>query len=382
MHRPSKLCAPHMASEEEKYKIPDLDEYIRQGEPPVRERGKAWQTAIGLQQVDGLQTSDYLLDTARRHIEGDITIVEAKNLIDTYYKSAGERRQTEDRTEEADKVSARIAEILAEDSFTFSPAQLASIHRRLFDGIYKMAGTFRNYNISKKEWVLGGETVIYASYDTIGATLDYDMGTERNFSYANMNVDESIRHLARFCANLWQIHPFCEGNTRTSAVFLIKYLRTLGLRVVNDVFAENSWYFRNALVRANFNDLQKGVTETTVYLENFLRNMLLGERNALRNRELHVEWKESAAADVPAQSAFQSAKLGDELPPKCKFCTLEELAVLRIIRETPNATQKMIAEAIGKSERKVKTLTILLQEKGIIRRINGKRNGLWEIIDE
>lgn len=371
-----------MASNEERYKFYDLDEYIRQGELDERERGKAWKTAIGLQQVDGLKPSDYLIDTARRHIEGDITISEAKSLIDTYYKSVGERRETEDRTEEADKVSARIAEIMAENSFTFSPAQLANIHRRLFDGIYKMAGTVRNYNISKREWVLGDETVIYASFDTIVQTLDYDINAERNFSYNGVNVEEAIRHLARFCANIWQIHPFCEGNTRTTAVFLIKYLRTLGLRVVNDMFAENSWYFRNALVRANYNDLQKGITETTVYLENFLRNMLLGEQHVLKNRELHIEWKEADSNAITFQSAFQSAKTHETLSPKCKSCTLEELAVLRMIRETPNITQRMIAEAIGKSERKVKSITVILQEKGIIRRINGKRNGMWEIIDE
>ena len=372
-------------NEEQKYTIQGLEEYIRQGEPQQRERGEAWKVAIGLQQVDGLKTSEYLLDTAKRHINGDISIDEAKALIDSYYQSASGRKMAEnDRTEEADKVSARITEILAEQTFSFTPAQLTSIHRRLFDGIYKQAGRIRDYNITKNEWVLGGKTVYYASADTISDTLDYDMRQEREFDYAGMNVDEAIRHLSRFCANLWQIHAFCEGNTRTTAVFMIKYLRTLGFNVVNDVFAENSWYFRNALVRANYSDLTNGITETTVYLERFFRSMLLGEEHDLRNRIMHVDWEktEGSAEFQSANQMVQSAKTSNELPSKCKICTLEEVAVLRVVQKKPDVTQKEIAVEIGKSERTVKTITVNLQEKGMLRRVNGKRNGLWEIIED
>lgn len=366
-------------NDEQKYQ--GLEDYIRQGEPQQRERGEAWKVAIGLQQVDGLQTSEYLLDTARKHIGGDITIEEAKDLIDSYYKSADGRKSAEnDRTEEADKVSARITEILTEKTFSFTPAQLTSIHRRLFDGIYKLAGRIRDYNITKNEWVLGGKTVYYASADTICDTLDYDIGQEREFSYEGLNVDDAIRHLTRFCANLWQVHAFCEGNTRTTAVFMIKYLRTLGFNVVNDVFAENSWYFRNALVRANYSDLTKGITETTVYLERFFRCMLLGEQHDLRNRIMHVDWgKVEGSAVQSAKLKFQSANPTDELSLKCKNCTLEEAAVLRIVQKKPTATQKEIAAEIGKSERTVKSITINLQEKGVLQRVNGKRNGRWEI---
>lgn len=366
-------------NDEQKYQ--GLEDYIRQGEPQQRERGEAWKVAIGLQQVDGLQTSEYLLDTARKHIGGDITIEEAKDLIDSYYKSADGRKSAEnDRTEEADKVSARITEILTEKTFSFTPAQLTSIHRRLFDGIYKLAGHIRDYNITKNEWVLGGKTVYYASADTICDTLDYDIGQEREFSYEGLNVDDAIRHLTRFCANLWQVHAFCEGNTRTTAVFMIKYLRTLGFNVVNDVFAENSWYFRNALVRANYSDLTKGITETTVYLERFFRCMLLGEQHDLRNRIMHVDWgKVEGSAVKSAKLKFQSANLTDGLPLKCKNCTLEEAAVLRIVQKKPTATQKEIAAEIGKSERTVKSITVNLQEKGVLQRVNGKRNGRWEI---
>ncbi|MCR5780337.1 MAG: Fic family protein [Bacteroidaceae bacterium] len=371
-------------SDEQQYNTQGLDEYIRQGEPQQRERSEAWKVAIGLQQVDRLQTSEYLLDTAKRHIEGDISIREAKELIDSYYKSASGRKDIEnDRTEEADKVAARITELIEEKTFSFTPAQLISIHRRLFDGIYKLAGRIRDYNITKDEWVLGGKTVYYASYDTISDTLDYDMGQERQFDYSLLNIDEAIRHLTRFCANLWQIHAFCEGNTRTTAVFMIKYLRSLGFNVVNDVFAENSWYFRNALVRANYSDLTQGITETTIYLERFFRSMLLGEEHDLRNRIMHVDWGKVDAETTPqsAKTEVKSAKIGEELPPKCKNCTLEEVAVLRIVQKNSYATQKEIAAEIGKSERTVKSITIALQDKQILKRVNGKRNGYWEFVE-
>ena len=373
---------------EDKIYIQGLDEYIRQGEPQEQERGRAWQTAIGLQEVDGLKTSPYLLETARRHIEGVITIGEAKQLIDSYYKSQSGRKEIEsERTEEADKVSARITELLQEKTFNFSPAQLTSIHRRLFEGIYKFAGRIRDYNITKQEWVLRGETVYYASADTISETLDYDMGQERNYSYEGKSIDEAISHLTRFCANLWQIHAFGEGNTRSTAVFMIKYLKTLGFKVTNDLFATHSWYFRNALVRANYSNLQEGVTETTIYLERFFRNMLLGETTPLRNREMHLDWKPEADFQS-AKSGFQSANESVQsanpalpLPPKCKNCTLEEIAVLRVIRQEPAVTQKYIATEIGKSERTVKSITVRLTEQGILVRKNGKRNGYWEIVE-
>ena len=374
---------------EDKIYIQGLDEYIRQGEPQEQERGRAWQTAIGLQEVDGLKTSPYLLETARRHIEGVITIGEAKQLIDSYYKSQSGRKEIEsERTEEADKVSARITELLQEKTFNFSPAQLTSIHRRLFEGIYKFAGRIRDYNITKQEWVLRGETVYYASADTISETLDYDMGQERNYSYEGKSIDEAISHLTRFCANLWQIHAFGEGNTRSTAVFMIKYLKTLGFKVTNDLFATHSWYFRNALVRANYSNLQEGVTETTVFLERFFRNMLLGETTPLRNREMHLDWKpetddhSTKSGSHSAKVSVQSANTALPLPPKCKNCTLEEIAVLRVIQQEPAATQKYIATEIGKSERTVKSITVRLTELGILVRKNGKRNGYWEIVNE
>ena len=264
-----------------------FQEYIKEAEPGKREKSYAWYTAIGLQAVDRLKTSEYLEQTAVRNIEGEISFEEANELLQAYYKE-NPARNSDNRTEEADKVSARIAAVLSERAFSFTPNEYISIHRKLFTGIYSHAGRIRDYNITKKEWVLNGATVIYGSATELRATLDYDFSEERKFSYKNLTMDEVIHHLAVFISRLWQIHVFGEGNTRTTAVFFIKYLRKLGFDVTNDIFANNAWYFRNALVRANYNDLKNGVHETTEYLEVFLKNLLLNENYPLQNRTLHI----------------------------------------------------------------------------------------------
>ena len=261
-------------------------EYLKESEPDKVSKGYAWSTAIGLQAVDGLRPSKYLVETAIQNIDGKITVREAKNLIDSYYEERPVHMSDDDRTEEADKVASRIAEILSETAFSFSPNEYISIHRKLFQGIYDHAGRIRDYNITKKEWVLDGATVMYGSASELRATLEYDFSQERNFSYKGLSMNEIIHHLAVFISRLWQIHIFGEGNTRTTAVFFIKYLRILGFYTTNDIFAENAWYFRNALVRANYTNLQIGIHETTEYLELFLRNMLLNEKN-----ELHISGK-------------------------------------------------------------------------------------------
>lgn len=289
----------------------DFEEYIRQSEPHKREKGYAWQTAIGLQAVDGLKPSEYLKEKARQHIEGDITIDEVKQLVDSYYKSKVARSSSEDRTEEADKVSARITEILSENTFTFSPIEYLAIHRHLFEGIFSHAGQIRDYNITKNEWVLKGATVLYASAGSIRETLEYDFSQEKIFDYKNLNIDEAIRHIARFVSGIWQIHAFGEGNTRTTAVFTIKYLHTFGFNFSNETFANHSWYFRNALVRANYNDLTKGVYATTEFLEKFFRNLILNEQNELKNRNLQIDEIEKEAIQSAKQTDMdsQSAKI-------------------------------------------------------------------------
>ncbi len=266
----------------------NFEEYLRQGEADRIEKVKIWQTAIGLQQVDGLTPSNYLIDKAKQNIEGNISITEVQQLIDSYYKQ-NPAKGIKNRTEEADKVSARITEILNEQTFSFSPIEYLTIHRRLFKNIFEHAGKIRDYNITKKEWVLNGATVLYASAESLKATLEYDFEQEKKFSYKGLNQHEIIEHIAYFVSYLWQLHIFGEGNTRTTAIFLIKYLRKLGFKNVNnDLFEKHSWYFQNALVRANYEDLSKGIHSTNKYLINFLSNLLLGKNNLLKNREMHI----------------------------------------------------------------------------------------------
>ena len=339
----------------------ELSEYIKQGEPNKVAKTKAWETAIGLQDVDGLKPSKYLIKTAKEHIEGNIDITEAKDRINQYYEALDSRKDIEKENEEADKVAVRITEILSENTFNFSIAELLNIHKRLFAGIYEGAGEFRKYNITKKEWILNGDTVIYSAYETIENTLNYDLEQERNFLYKNLSIEESIKHLCRFTSNIWQVHPFCEGNTRTTAVFIIKYLRTFGFNINDDVFAENSWYFRNSLVRANYKNFEKNIFEDTSFLEKFFYNLLTKANNDLKNRYTHIDNNQSAN--------FDSVKSNN--------CTLEEQAIINILKNDATITQEEIAREINKSLRTVKTRMTEMQEKGLIERKNGKRNGQW-----
>ena len=351
----------------------ELDEYIKQGEPDQAEKSEAWQTAIGLQAVDGLKTSAYLLDTAKAHIEGKISIDEEQKRIQSYYENREGREEVESATKEADIVSTRITQLLGEKAFQFSPAEWLNIHRRLFDGVFNHAGQIRQYNITKKEWVLKGDTVTYASWNSIRDTLDYDFSTEKQFSYEGLSVEASVKHLAKFASNIWQIHPFCEGNTRATAVFMIKYMQTFGFRVNNDAFKKNSWYFRNALVRANYNNLQNGIHATTKFVEMFFSNLLLDTNYELKNRFMHVDYVDSAYA----QSSIPKV-------PKSQFntleCTLEELAVLELISNNPSIKQSELVQNTGKSLSTIKRITESLQKKEYIRRVNGKRYGKWEVL--
>ena len=324
-------------------------EYIRESEPTKRDKSYAWHTAIGLQAVDGLKTSEYLVHTAIRNIEGDISFEEANALLQTFYEE-NPTRDASDRTEEADKVSARIAALLLERAFSLTPNEYLSIHRKLFSGIHSHAGRIRDYNITKKEWVLDGATVLYGSATELRATLDYDVSEEKNFSYKNLSMDEIIHHLAVFVSRLWQIHVFGEGNTRTTAVFFIKYLRTLGFDVTNDIFAENAWYFRNSLVRANYNDLKNGIHETTEFLEVFLRNLLLNEEHPLHNRTLHISgtFKEPEKANIEdvftAKTAAHVQTLREALGSQIAFGRSDVQRVLGLRPTRSSALLREMAE--------------------------------------
>ena len=359
-----------MAESKNPFEI-DFDSYILQSEPEQQENGKLWQTAIGLQQVDGLTPSKYLYETAKRNIDGEITIEEAKQLIDSYYETRQGRTEDEDDAEEADKVSVRIREILAEKTFSFTPDLLLSIHKRLFSGVFKSvrAGYFRDYNISKREWVLDGESVLYANADMIRQTLEYDFGQEKAFDYSKISKEDAVAHLTRFIANIWQIHPFGEGNTRTTAVFTIKYLNSLGFEVNNEPFEKNSWYFRNALVRANYTNMNKGIYMNTEYLEKFFRNLLLGEKNELKNRYCHIKYNE---------------KVADAVTPKVtvnvtvKF-TENQKKIIKVIKKNPFVTQEELAEKIGITRKSINENMKKLQDLKVITRIGADKNGHWEI---
>lgn len=363
-------------------------EYIRQVEPDKRDKGYAWSTAIGLQAVDGLKPSDYLLETAVKNIDGLITLEEAGDLLNSYYRE-NPKQNRNDRTEEADKVSVRIAQILSERAFSFTPNEYLSIHRKLFTGIYKHAGKIRDYNITKKEWVLDGASVVYGSASELRATLEYDFSEEKAFSYKGLNIEEMIRHLAVFVSRLWQIHAFAEGNTRTTAVFFIKYIRTLGFEASNDIFAENAWYFRNALVRANYNDLKMGVHETTEYLELFLRNLLLEEKNELRNRDMHISGIFSKTekvdiqeekADIQEEKADIHIKLQQRLPQITEK-TLNNTILLWEKCGTTEIFGRSIVETVtGLKSSRASELLKLLVESEIIEPVKGYGKGKYKFL--
>jgi fido (protein-threonine AMPylation protein) len=255
-------------------------------EQDCKKRSYNWKTAIGLQKVDNLVPSRYLLDLANRNINGEISLSEVRDKIRDYYENKPPAEDAPERQKEADFVSQRISEILSERAFTLSPIELLSIHKHMFEDIYEFAGKVRTYNISKKEYILSGETVEYGDYTNLKEMIEHDIDKEKCFDYSALKDADRVSHFAKFIADLWQIHPFAEGNTRTTAVFAIKYLRTLGFDVDNDLFEKESWYFRNALVLANYTDFKKNIHKTDVWLMKFFGNLLLGEKNVLKNREM------------------------------------------------------------------------------------------------
>lgn len=351
----------------------EFDEYKRLDEPEKKEKSEIWQTAIGLQKVDGLTPSAYLIETARGNIEGDITFDEVKARLTSYYQAKPLPSDIDDRTEEADKVSAHIAEILSEKTFSFTPIEYITIHKRLFAGIFKFAGKIRDYNISKAEWVLGGESVLYASAGNIRATLDYDFNQEKAFLYKGMDKKQIVEHIAKFISGLWQIHAFGEGNTRTTAVFAIKYLRTFGFNVSNDLFAEHSWYFRNALVRANYNDYNRNIFATYEYLDRFFGNLLLGENNSLRNREMLVGDAVNVANDT-VNDGSDSVNVGNDTVNNTND------TVFSLILGNPNITASGIAERLGIGIATAKRRIKVLKDNGIIKRIGSDKTGSWRVL--
>ena len=356
----------------------EFDQDIRQGEPMEQERAAIWRTAIGLQAVDGLQTSDYLKQTAKKHIEGEIDIDEARQLIKTYYQSKSTREAIDDDQHEADKVSANITKILSSSSLDFSAKGFLALHRRIFEGVFKHAGEIRKYDITKKEWVLDADTVNYLNWEDLYRALEFDIEQERHFSYKNLSLEQQVLHITQFVSSLWQIHPFGEGNTRTTAVFTILYLRHIGFSVENDLFANHSWYFRNALVRANYKNAVKGIDYSPIYLERFFRNLLMGEQWNLRNRYLHIaptaEWKEQ-----PCLGEKQSDVTQNVTQNVTQKLTIRQQEILRLVEVDRTISAASMATALGVTVRSIRRDIEAIRQHYNLKWIGPTKGGHWEI---
>ncbi len=344
-----------------------FEEYKKQGEPEKSQKAENWGVAIGLQQVDNLTPSKYLIEVAKDNIEGKISIDEAGEQVSQYYKKNPAKTLKEHNEKEADEVSARIAKLLSTHTFSFSPAELISIHNALFSGIFgdDIAGKIRTYDITKKEPILNGDTVIYGRADSIMETLDYDFEQEKKFNYKGLSKREKVERLAKFTSGIWQIHPFGEGNTRATAVFIIKYLYTLGFVTNNDLFEQNSKYFRNALVRANYQNLNQDIYYTMEYLNKFFGNLLLGEKNLLDNREMQIKDSMMSGKESSQKSSQKSSH-----------------KILELMKQNPAITTTELAQLLNISRRAIAKQTALLKEKGLIRRIGPDKGGHWEVLND
>ena len=369
-------------------KFASFDEYLRQGEPSQKESAENWKTAIGLQAVDGLQPSAYLIDVAKRNIEGEISLDETRKLIDSYYQSKTVRTPKDEDEEEADKVSANIAKILASKTFAFNTNGYVSLHRRIFEGVFKHAGEIRQYDISKKEWVLEGDSVNYLNWEDLRRALDWDIEQEKNFQYKGLSDDEKIEHIAKFISGIWQIHAFREGNTRTTAIFTIQYLRSLGYEVNNEMFAKHSWYFRNALVRANYRNINKDIEYSPIYLVRFFRNLLLGESWVLKNRYLHIdptdEWKVQprlATPQVPHTPHQKVDRKGGQKTEKVgrKGGQKTKESILSLIASDPFVTTNEMSKRLKINRSAISKHIKKLKEDHIIERIGPDKGGKWLI---
>ena len=279
-----------------------FDEYLRQGEPSQKESAENWKTAIGLQAVDGLQPSAYLIDVAKRNIEGD--------------------------------------------------------------------------------------SVNYLNWEDLRRALDWDIEQEKNFSYKGLTDDEKIEHIAKFISGIWQIHAFREGNTRTTAIFTIQYLRSLGYEVNNEMFAKHSWYFRNALVRANYRNIQKGIDYSPIYLVRFFRNLLLKDSWVLKNRYLHIdptdEWKVQprlATPQVPHTPHQKVDRKGGQKTEKVgrKGGQKTKDSILSLIASDPFVTTNEMSKLLEINRSAISKHIKKLKEDHIIERIGPDKGGKWII---
>ena len=361
---------------EDKYK--EFEQYLTSGEPGMEERARNWSMAIGLQDVDRLKPSEFLLQQAKANIEGSLSSEEVGKRLEEYYSQRSVREKAEaDGTFEADQVANRINILLAEKAFSFSPMELSRIHGFLFKGVLSHAGQLRTYNITKEQWILDGDTIGYGSAGSLTELLTYDFNEEKKFDYSTVSSVEAIRHIMRFISDIWQIHAFGEGNTRTTAVFLIKYLRSFGFDVNNESFEKHSWFFRNALVRSQYENIPKGIHRTFEPLERFMNFAVFGIPADLRNRTLHIRWEESKHQnDVLETTKRQIDVLETSNMPSEKL-TLKEMAVVKLITGDPKISIASITVKTGLSRRTIDRTIATLKEKGLLVREGAKNNATW-----
>ena len=367
----------------------ELGGYFKAEEPGRRERADAWATAIGLQKVDGLTPSQFLFDTAKDHIEGRITQNQARRRIHDYYAAQAEVARPDPDKEEADKVSERIVAVLNDGGFSFTPEYFISIHAKLFKGVLPSAGKLRTVNIRKREWVLKDDSVTYGDAATIKQSLIREFIDEREFDYGGKTPRKIIPHFARFIAQIWQVHPFGEGNTRTTAVFAIKYLRSLGFSVDNDAFRDNAWYFRNALVRANYADYAREVSRDWSYLEIFFRNLLLGEKNEMKSRYLLIgltEEDKQKIRELTEEKGGQKKAVGKSGKKSGKKKVVGKSGkktvdrVWALLQERPQSTFADMVRVLGITRSTIQKHIANLKAAGRLRRVGPDKGGHWEVI--
>jgi len=266
-----------------------VNKYIVKETPEYYEKQLQWDMAIGLQEVDNLKPSSYLEKLMDENISGNITVEQVKKGLRSYYEEKGKKHEIDYNEMECDLVSTRIVEFLNIDDFELSADYFLYVHKYIFQDVFGFAGKIKERNLSKPEPILNRDTVRYGDFKTIFSSLEYDISLESAKDYKTMNIVEVINSITDFSSSIWQIHPFEEGNTRATAVFIQKYLVSLGYEVFNSLFKEKSVYFRNALVRSNYFNRELNIKEEKIFLIKFYENLLLGKNNDLHSADLIVE---------------------------------------------------------------------------------------------
>lgn len=358
----------------------DFDQYYEAVEPGRRERAYAWATAIGLQDVDGLKPSEYLIETAKRHIEGEITQEDARRLVDAYYEIKGDHDIPRD-SEEADKVAARMIAIINMPAFTFSPTYYLALHAKIFEDVFPHAGKIRDVELVKREWVLNGDSVQYGAATLIESELEKAFDREAQFKYRGLSDDAFAEHFAEFIAKIWQVHPFREGNTRTTALFAIKYLQAKGFEATNDLFKDKSFYFRNALVRANYEDFRNKVEKTILPLAEFFKVLLFDAEIELRNRYLRIGQEygtpsAKAIGGMHKKDVTINDTINVTINDTIKLTAQEDKVIVYLLRN-PKITAEQLGQILGITIRQTRRIIATLKVKAGLKRRGSNKTGEW-----